>query len=397
MRSAEVPRVALAVMTVSAGDRGYKRVALVHDFLLDLRGAERVFLAIAENFPNADLFSPVYNREGTEGRFEKRGVEVSALNRLRPSSSTFRTLLPFYPRATESLDLRGYDLIISSSSAWAHGVIAEEGQRHLCYCHNPFRYAWDQREEAIRGRGPLTGRALELVFERWRGWDRRVAQEVDRYVANASITRERVARCFGRSSAIVFPPVAIDRFEPGNPGESLVVLSELMAHKRIDLAVRACTELGRPLTVIGDGPDLERLKALAGGTIEFTGRISDEEVAQRLAAASGLVQCATEEFGIASVEAQAAGRPVLALAEGGALETVRPGYTGELFDSPDLKTVTEAIGRFDPGRYSPSDCRKQAEQFSPAAFAEAIDEQIVAMSAGPWAPRTRAALRGRSA
>jgi len=376
-------------VTLSQGLSRFGRVALIHDFLLDLRGGERVFMALSDLFPDADIFSPVYDPVGTEGRFESRGVHTSALNRLRPTSNTFRALLPFYPRAVESLDMSGYDLILSSSSAWSHGVVAHEGQRHLCYCHNPFRYAWDQRAEALEGRGAITQAALRQIFERWRGWDKRVSREVDRYVANGAITRERLARCFGRSSGLLYPPVDIGRFSSGTPSDSFVVLSELMPHKRIDVTVQACARLRVPLTVIGDGPDLARLKSLAGPQTEFTGRVSDSEVAERLAASAALIQCATEEFGIASVEAQAAGRPVLALGEGGALETVVPGVTGEHFASADVDTLEKALAAFNPSQYSPESCRRQAERFSRAAFALGIGRELDLMNEGSFAPRIR--------
>jgi glycosyltransferase involved in cell wall biosynthesis len=376
-------------VTLSQGLSRFGRVALIHDFLLDLRGGERVFMALCDLFPDADIFSPVYDPVGTEGRFASRGVHTSALNRLRPTSNTFRALLPFYPRAVESLDMSGYDLILSSSSAWSHGVVAHQGQRHLCYCHNPFRYAWDQRAEALEGRGAITQAALRQIFERWRGWDMRVSREVDRYVANGAITRERLARCFGRSSGLLYPPVDIGRFTPGAPSDSFVVLSELMPHKRIDITVQACARLGVPLTVIGDGPDLARLKSLAGPQTEFTGRVTDSEVAERLATSAALIQCATEEFGIASVEAQAAGRPVLALGEGGALETVVPGVTGEHFESADVDTLEKALAAFNPSQYSPESCRRQAERFSRAAFALGIGRELDLMNEGSFAPRIR--------
>ena len=236
----------------------------------------------------------------------------------------------------------------------------------------------------------MTQAALKQIFERWRGWDRRVSKEVDRYVANGAITRERIARCFGRSSGLVYPPVDTGRFTPGSPGDSFVVLSELMPHKRIDITVQACARLGLPLTVVGDGPDLERLQSLAGPLTEFTGRVPDAEVAERLASASALIQCATEEFGIASVEAQAAGRPVLALAAGGALETVAPGVTGEHFAAAEVDVLAEALGAFDPSRYSSDACRRQAEQFSRSAFALGIERELDLMLEGPSAPRSRA-------
>jgi len=375
--------------------RTHGRVALVHDFLLSLRGGERVFLALCDLFPDATIVSPVYNPAGTEGRFSERGVKTSYLQKLRPTSSNFRSLLPFYPRAVESLDMSEFDLIISSSSAWSHGVIAHEGQRHICYSHNPFRYAWDQRLEATDGRPLPVRKALEGIMGRWRSWDRAVAREVDLYVANGEITRERLARSFGRSSSVLHPPVDVGRFRVGRPGDRFVVLSELMTHKRIDVIVQACSQMGLPLTVMGDGPDLRRLRSLAGETVEFTGRVADSEVAERLSGCAALIQCATEEFGIASVEAQASGRPVLALAAGGALETVIPGSSGALFSSPDVRTLMDALSTFDPGSFDSAACRASAERFSKGTFAVGLAKAVDSLDAVPQAPRERQSLRRR--
>jgi glycosyltransferase involved in cell wall biosynthesis len=298
------------------------RVALVHDFLLDLRGAERVFAAICQTWPDADVFTAVYDEAGTEGRFAARHPQTSFLQKLHPTSGSFRALLPFYPHAIESLDLRGYDIVVSSSSAWAHGVLPDPGAVHVCYCHNPFRYAWSEREATLAARSPLTGLPLRMVLSRWRQWDWIAAQRVDRYVANSALTAARVRRYFGRESTVLHPPVELDRFAPPAAGEVedyYVVLAELMPHKRIDVAVRAFNALRRPLVVIGDGPEARRLRRLAGPTVTFTGRVSDERVAELLRRARALVVTAAEEFGIAAVEALACGRPVIALESGGVL------------------------------------------------------------------------------
>ena len=231
---------------------------------------------------------------------------------MRPTSRTFRPLLPLYPHAIESFDLRGYDTVISSSSAWAHGVLVDPGATHVCYCHNPFRYAWTEREATLRARNPLTRPALRLLLNRWRQWDWIAAQRVDRYVANSRLTATRIQRYFGRESTVLYPPVETGRFRPAPVGEHYMVLAELMAHKRIDVAVRAFDALRLPLLVVGDGPELRRLRRIAGPTVTFTGRVSDERVADLLARARALVVTATEEFGIAAVEALAAGRPVIA-------------------------------------------------------------------------------------
>ena len=352
------------------------RVALVHDFLLDLRGAERVFAAICEAWPDADVFTAVYDEKGTEGRFAQRRPQTWFLQRVRPTSRTFRPLLPLYPHAIESFDLRGYDTVISSSSAWAHGVLVDPGAVHVCYCHNPFRYAWTEREATLRARNPLTRPALRLLLARWRQWDWIAAQRVDRYVANSRLTATRVRRYFGRDATVLHPPVETDRFRAGPVGEHYMVLAELMAHKRIDVAVRAFNALGRRLLVVGDGPELRRLRRLAGPTVSFTGRISDERVAELLARARALVVTATEEFGIAAVEALAAGRPVIALGEGGVRESVVEGVTGTFFEPCGADALADAVRRFDPLSIDPAACRAAARRFGAERFRDRL-RQIV--------------------
>jgi glycosyltransferase involved in cell wall biosynthesis len=371
------------------------RVALVHDFLLDLRGAERVFLVLCDLFPDADVFTAVYDEEGTEGRFAHRHVNTSFLQRLRPTAKTFRALLPLYPYAMEALDLDEYDLVVSSSSAWAHGVIAGDHAVHVCYCHNPFRYAWNAREQVLAGRRAPSRAALSVIFRRWREWDWIAAQRVDRYVANSETTKARISRYFGREATVLHPPVQTERFAPATPGDDYLVLAELMPHKRIDLAVRAFSRMGRPLTVIGDGPDARRLRRLAGPTIRFTGRIGDAEVAARLARCRALVVTATEEFGIAAVEAQAAGRPVIALREGGVRETLVEGVTGVFFEEPDPDALAAAVVAFDAGAVDPQACVRNAERFGVARFAAAMS-QIVAEARHAPAGHREGRARGRA-
>src|SRR4051812_13113485 len=288
---------------------GSPRIALVHDFLLDIRGAERVFLAMCDIWPDADVFTAVYDEGGTEGRFAHRNVQSTFLQKLRPTAATFRALLPLYPSAIESLDLSGYDVVVSSSSAWAHAVICDEGAVHVSYCHNPFRYAWNDRERTLARRDVVTRAVLRSVFRRWRQWDWIASQRVDRYVTNSSTTQARIRAYFGRESRVVYPPVDTARFAPSEVGSHYLLLSELMPHKRIDAAVRAFTRLGLPLVVVGDGPDARRLQRMAGPTVRFAGRVSDAQVVPLLSSARALIGTAVEEFGIAAVEAQAAGRP----------------------------------------------------------------------------------------
>jgi glycosyltransferase involved in cell wall biosynthesis len=372
------------------------RVALVHDFLVDVRGAERVFLALCDMFPEADLFTAVYDEHGTEGRFSGRRIHTSFLQTLRPTSRTFRALLPLYPSAMESLDLRGYDLVLSSSSAWAHGVIPGEDAVHVCYCHNPFRYAWNAREDTLAGHGPVGRAALGMIFQRWRQWDWIAAQRVDAYVANSETTRRRVARYFGRDATVLHPPVETGRFAPGAAGDAYVVLSELMPHKRIEVAVRAFDELRRPLVVVGNGPDYRRLRRMAGPTVSFTGRVSDARAASILAGARALVVTATEEFGIAAVEAQAAGRPVIALADGGVCETVLEGETGTFYTRPEPGALAAAVRRFDPDAVDPAACVANAARFDVDHFRHglrAVVERALTSGRPERSPRRRAARR----
>jgi glycosyltransferase involved in cell wall biosynthesis len=371
------------------------RVALVHDFLLDLRGGERVFLALCDLFPDADLFTAVYDPAGTEGRFADRKVHTSFLQRLRPDARSFRRYLPLYPYAMEALDLSDYDLVLSSSSAWAHGVLPSEHAVHVCYCHNPFRYAWNAREATLRTQAPVLRAALGVVLQRWRQWDWIAAQRVDRYIANSQTTRRRIARYFTREADVVYPPVEIDRFTPAEPGDHYVVLSELMPHKRIELAIRAFNALRRPLVIVGDGPDARRLRRLAGPTVRFTGRVSDGEVARLLAGARALVVTATEEFGIAAVEAQAAGRPVIALDEGGVTESVIEGRTGAFYGEASPAALAETVAAFDPLSVDPAECVANARRFSTAAFEAEIRAAVdQALTAGP-SPRTEPRRPGR--
>jgi len=335
-----------------------------------------VFAALCAMYPDADIFTAVYDEQGTEGRFAHRPIKTSVLQRLRPTARTFRPLLPLYPYAMEAMDLSGYELVVSSSSAWAHGVIVDERAVHVCYCHNPFRYAWNARETALAGRGPLGRAALSAVLSRWRQWDWIAAQRVDRYVANSYTTQRRVSRYFNREASVVYPPVDVQRFAPGPVGDYYLVLSELMPHKRIAMAVEAFNQLGWPLVIAGNGPDARRLQRLAGPTVRLEGRVSDSRAAELLSGARALVVTATEEFGIAAVEAQAAGRPVVALSEGGVRETVIEHETGAFFATPDVAALVATLRDFDPQSIDPGACVRNASRFDVSRFAAGISAVV---------------------
>ena len=370
----------------SKSPAGAPRVALVHDFLLDVRGAERVFIELCNMWPEAEIYTAVYDQDGTEGRFADRKVHSSFLQRLHPSARTFRSLLPLYPAAIESFDLSDYDLVVSSSSAWAHAVLCDERTVHVSYCHNPFRYAWNDRDSTLaRRRNPVTRAFLRGAFRRWRQWDWIAAQRTDRYVANSRVTQARIRAYFGRESTVVYPPADTSRFSPGTVDDYYLVVSELMPHKQIDVAIAAFNALALPLVIVGDGPDARRLRRDAGPTIRFAGRLSDVAVAQVLQGARALVVTSVEEFGIAAVESQASGRPVIARHAGGALETIVDGVTG-CFWSGGPTELAEAVLNFDDRAVDPLACTQNAAQFDSESFRQGIMSEIQAASATDCRP-----------
>ena len=353
-----------------------QRVALVHDFLVSLRGADRVFLEMCELWPEADVFTPIYDEEGTEGRFAHRRVHTSFLQKLRPNRRTFRALLPFYPAAVESFDLSGFDLVLSSSSAWAHAVLCDEEAVHVCYCHNPFRYAWNERQRALAERAdPVTRAVLRGFFRRWREWDWIAAQRVDRYVTNSRTTQARIRSYFGRDARIVHPAVELSRFSPAEPRDYYLVLSELVSHKRIETAIEAFAQLGRPLVIAGDGPDRRRLRRMAPSNVRFVGRVSDAHAARLFAGCRAFLITGVEEFGIAAVEAQAAGRPVIARRGGGVLDTVVDGVTGCLWEG-GASNLAEAVRSFDADAVDPGECVENSRRFDSAVFRRALRREV---------------------
>jgi glycosyltransferase involved in cell wall biosynthesis len=372
---------------------GPLRVALVHDFLLDVRGAERVFLELCRMWPEADIYTAVYDADGTEGRFATRRVYSSFLQQLRPSARTFRALFPLYPAAIESFDFSEYDLVFSSSSAWAHAVLCDERTAHVSYCHNPFRYAWNDRDSTLaRRRNPVTRAFLRGAFRRWRQWDWIAAQRTDRYIANSRMTQARIRAYFGREARVIYPPVDTRRFSPGPVGEHYAMVSELMPHKQIDVAIAAFNQLRLPLVVVGDGPASRRLRRLAGPTVKFTGRVSDSAVAEVLQGARALILTSVEEFGIAAVESQAAGRPVIARRGGGALETIIDGVTG-CFWAGGPAELAAAVLTFDGGAVDPAACVANAARFDSSTFRRRIFAEVDAALRDRAGPRAIAAGR----
>jgi glycosyltransferase involved in cell wall biosynthesis len=347
---------------------GTRSVALVHDYLLVMRGAERTFAELAELWPQAPVYTLLYDAQGTGGRFAGRTVVSSPLQRARIDQQTFRRLLPLYPSFARRLPLQEHAVVISSSSAFAHMVRPGAGAVHVSYCHSPFRYAWQNRDQAL-GELPRPLRpALSLALARHRRLDRQAAGRVTRFIANSAITRERIRSYWGRDAPIVHPPVHVGRFQRREPvGDDLLFVGELVRHKRIDLALEAAERAGRRVRVVGTGPDLPRLRSRFRRRVEFLGRIDDGELERVYATTGALVVPNVEEFGIAAVEAQAAGRPVIAADGGGARETVVDGETGWLVRPDDVEALAATMRR-DLSAFDGAAIRRHAERFSPEAF-----------------------------
>jgi glycosyltransferase involved in cell wall biosynthesis len=351
------------------------RVSLAHDYLLVMRGAERTFAAISDLFAQAPIFALLHDAHGTNGRFADRSITTSHLQRFGVGQSTFRRLLPLYPHAVEQLRLPQSDVVLSSSSAFAHGVRIPAGAVHVSYCHAPFRYAWHAEgaalDEVWRPLRPL----LRGQLRRIRAWDRSASRRVDHYIANSRLTRERIRRYYGRDATIIHPPVETHRFAPGRPGDSLLVVSELVRHKRLHVALEAARRARAPIQVVGAGPHYGAL-AHAYPEAEFLGRVRDEELVELYASARALLVPGVEEFGITAVEAQAAGRPVIAAAAGGALETVLDGRTGSLVRGDDVDAFARAIESIDTFDFQPRRAVENAERFSVAAFARRLSNHV---------------------
>ncbi|HEX6666484.1 MAG TPA: glycosyltransferase [Solirubrobacterales bacterium] len=359
-------------------------LALAHDYLLTMRGAERTFAEIAACWPEAPIYTLLYDAEAVADGFAGRDVRTSRLQRLGADQRRFRYLLPFFPAAAERLPVSEYDVLVSSSSAFAHGLRPGPGAVHVCYCHSPFRYAWFERERAEEEAPRLARPVMRQTLKRIRAWDLKAAGRVTNYVANSRITQERLLELYGVESEIVHPPVAVERFAPGEPEDFLLFVGQIVPHKRVEVALEAARLAERPIKIVGDGPDRERLEALYGGPgVEFLRSVSDKRLTDLYSRCIALVVPNVEEFGIAAVEAQAAGRPVVAINRGGVRETVIPGETGVLVDGEDTPAMAEALRDTDFAGFDPKAIRANAERFSAAAFRQRFSG-LVERYAAEW-------------
>jgi glycosyltransferase involved in cell wall biosynthesis len=359
------------------------RVALVHDWMNQIGGAEAVLEALVRLFPTSPVFTTIYASDLMPDHWRAWDIRTTFLDRAPGIYRHHQHYLPLYPLAVDTMSVTGYDVVISNKSGFCHGVKTTENQLHIDYCLTPTRYVWEFDAYAERERmGGMAREALRPLLHWLRGWDRRAADGVDHFVAISTEIQQRIKRFYERDSVIIYPPVDTHRYRPSDDGpeDFFLVASRLIPYKRIDLAVRACSALNLPLVVVGDGRDRRALEAVAGPTVEFRGRVSDEELGWLMAHCRAFIFPGREDFGIAPVEAQAAGRPVVAFAAGGALDTVIAEETGVFFDEQDVDSLIAALQSLDTQTFDPSVVRRNAERFD----VERFEREFAAFVVGAW-------------
>lgn len=348
------------------------KIALAHDWLNQMGGAENVLEILMDMFPNAPVFTTIYAPELMPPAYRTWNIKTSWLDRAPGVHRHHQPYLPLYPLAVRSLNLQGYDVILSNKSGFIHGLtIASPKQRHLCYCLAPTRYVWDYRSYASRERlGKAADWLLAPLIALLRKWDYQAAQKVDHFCAISTEIQQRIKKFYHRDSIVIAPPVDTERFRPvaAPTADYYFIVSRLIPYKRIDLAVQAFSRMGKRLIITGDGRDREALQRLAGPTVSFTGRLPWAETARLMANCKAFIFPGYEDFGITPVEAQAAGRPVIAYAAGGSLDTVVDGQTGVFFPRQTVDDLIEAVQRLEETRFDPAQIRANAERFSIPRF-----------------------------
>ena len=354
------------------------KLAIVHDYLNQFGGAERVVEVLHEIFPEAPIYTSIYDKEAMPDSFETMDIRTSFMQNLPGVMKHFRKYLIFYPFAFERFDLKTYDLILSSSSAWAKGIKKRSDALHICYCYTPMRFAWMyetyiEREEF----GPIIRFILPGIIQRIKMWDIRTSGGVDYFIAISKAVAERIKKFYGRDSTIIYPPIDTSKFKlRAVDKDYYLIVSRLNPYKRIDIAVEAFNKLKQPLKIIGQGPDLKRLKKMAGSNIEFVGKVSDEKLAQYYGECKALIFPGEEDFGITPLEANSAGRPVVAYKAGGALDTVIGGETGIFFEKQTPESLAQAIERFEKIRFNKDRIREHALKFGKEVFKTKIKKFV---------------------
>jgi len=363
---------------------GHPRVALVHDWLTGMRGGEKVLEGIAELFPDAPIFTLFHFPGSVSAALESHPIHTSFLQHAPLIGTRYRHYLPLYPSAIESLDVTGFDVVLSTSHCVAKSVLTEPGTVHLCYCHTPMRYVWDQRQAYFPHRDRLSRKPLHWVLDRLQHWDALTADRVDHFIANSSFVAERIRRYYHRESEVIPPPVEVDFFTPEGAAREpfALMVAALSPYKRIGWAIGACGQLGIELKVVGTGPERDRLRNIQGVNVQFLGRVTNEELRRLYRSAICLVQPGVEDFGISAVEALACGLPVVALAQGGVLDIVRPDIDGVLYHGEDLAALTTAIDKARRMTFNRLNLRSRAESFSQQRFRQRLIATLLARAPG---------------
>ncbi|WP_367715619.1 glycosyltransferase [Nitratireductor sp. GISD-1A_MAKvit] len=382
------------------------RVAIVHYWLVSMRGGEKVVEALCDMYPDADIFTLVYDENRVSEKIRRHRVIPSFLQKIPGAKRHYQSLLPLMPFALESLDVSRYDLVISSESGPAKGITPGPQATHVCYCHSPMRYVWDHYHFYRANAGIPARLLMPWLAPALRAWDVTTAARVDAFVANSRHVADRIGKYYRRHATVLNPPVSVNDFTPGDGvGDYYLVAGQLVGYKRVELAVRAFTRMKRKLVVIGEGPEAAELKRMAGPTITFLGRVPFEELRNAMAHCRALVFPGTEDFGIVPVEVMASGRPVIAHASGGILDSVVPDRTGLLFDDQTEDGLVEAVLRFEAREttFRTGDIRNHALQFGEDRFKQRlqliIDQEIERRKPRPHALspalRTRVPLQVR--
>ncbi len=355
------------------------RVALVHDWLTGMRGGEKCLEVLCELFPDAPIFTLLAYPEQLSRTIRRHEIRTSFLQRLPFARNGYRNYLPLFPRAIESFDLDEFDLVISTSHAVAKGVIPAARALHVSYVHTPMRYIWNMFD-AYFGKnqvGSIKRAFIGYAAKRLRRWDVASFERVDHFIANSHHVRKRIEQYWQRTAEVIYPPVDVGRFQVSHePGEYFLVVSALVPYKRVDIAIEACNKIHHPLRIIGDGPEKERLKALAGPTVRFEGWLSSDEISAGFQHCKALLFPGEEDFGIVPVEAMACGKPVVAFGVGGATETVVEGQTGVFFRKQCAEALIEAIRDLESRTWRPEMIRKHAESFDREIYKHKMLEAI---------------------
>ena len=355
------------------------RVALVHDYLNQYGGAERVLEAFCQIFPKAPIYTLLYDEKRTGSAFKNCQIKTSFLQKVPLVKSHHRPFLMLMPLAIEQFDLSQYDLVLSDSASYAKGVITSPKALHICYCHTPIRYAWDDSHRYIEEfgySGPIK-KIIPFFMNYIRLWDEQAAARVDKFIANSNFVSQRIRKYYHQESKVIHPPVKTDLFYLADKiDDYFLIVSRFLPYKRIDLAIEAFNQLGFPLKIIGDGPDRKRLEKISKGNIEFVGLVSDNKLKDYYAHCQAFIFPQEEDFGITAVEAMASGRPVIAYQAGGALETIKPEVTGLFFKEQTKKSLVEVLKKFNPNNFDPKVIREKAMEFDQEKFKQRIKEFI---------------------